>query len=39
MRDLNDFNVQGEKKLILVNYEGDVVILVFLMMEYSDIVM
>lgn len=38
MKDLNDFNVQ-EKKLILVNYEGDVVILVFLMMEYSDIVM
>lgn len=38
MRDLNDFNVQ-EKKLILVNYEGDVVIWVFLMMEYSDIVM
>lgn len=28
-----------EKKVILVNYEGDVVILVFLMMEYSDIVM
>lgn len=27
------------KKVILVNYEGDVVILVFLMMEYSDIVM
>lgn len=38
MRDLNDFNVQ-EKKVILVNYEGYVVILVFLMMEYSDIVM
>lgn len=28
-----------KKKVILVNYEGDVVILVFLMMEYSDIVM
>lgn len=38
MRDPNDFNVL-EKKATLVNHEGDVVTLVPLTMEHSDIAM